>query len=268
MLFKAGSLDTILFFTDRGKVYSERAYQIPDAGRTARGVLMASILALQPGEIITAAVPVPDFKAATFCTMATRNGKIKRVALSQFEAVRPSGLIAINLMEGDTLNWVRLTTGDDELMLVTEKGQALRYHESLVRSMGRQAAGVRAIKFRKGDQLTSMDVVLPEADLLVVTEFGYGKRTPLTEYMAKGRATMGVTTLNKERMSETGEITAARVVEEDDELTIISSGGIMIRTKVKDIKQAGRATMGVRIINLKQGEKVGSVARIAVKDLD
>jgi DNA gyrase subunit A len=268
MLFKAGSLDTILFFTDRGKVYSERAYQIPDAGRTARGVLLESILALQPGEIITAAVSVPDFKAAKFCSMATRKGKIKRVALSEFEAVRPSGLIAINLMEDDTLGWVRLTSGDDELMLVTERGQALRYHETLVRSMGRQAAGVKAIKFRKGDLLTSMDVVLPDADLLVVTEDGFGKRTPLKEYMPKGRATMGVTTLNKERMSETGKITAARVVENQDELSIISSGGIVIRTKVEAIKQAGRSTMGVRIINLKEGEKVGSVARIAAKDLD
>jgi DNA gyrase subunit A len=134
--------------------------------------------------------------------------------------------------------------------------------------MGRQAAGVRAIKFRKGDVLTSMDVVLPDADLLVVTEYGYGKRTPLKEYLPKGRATMGVTTLNKERLSETGNITSAKVVEDQDELTIISSGGIVIRTKVEDIKQAGRATMGVRIINLKEGEKVGSVARISAKDLD
>ena len=268
MLLPAGSLDTVLFFSDKGKVYSEKAYQIPDADRTARGIPMANILALEVGEVITAAVPVPDFGAANFCTMATRRGKIKRVALSEFAAVRPSGLIAISLKKGDTLGWVRLTSGKDEIILVTESGKALRYKEKLVRSMGRPAAGVRAIWLGKGDAVTSMDVADPKADLLVVTRNGFGKRTPIKEYPAKGRGTKGVLTLSKAKFRETGPVAAARVVDQQDDLTVISSTGIVLRTKVKQIKQAGRATMGVRVMNLKKGDNVASVARIAAKDLE
>jgi len=267
MLFPTRSLDTVLFFSDRGKVYSEKAYQIPDASRTARGIPIVNILALSPEELITAAVAVPDFSAANYCTMATRNGKIKRVELPKFAAVRPSGLIAISLEEGDVLGWVRLTSGDDEIIIVTEQGQALRFHEEQVRPMGRPAAGVRGIKLHAGDYVTSMDVVDPDSDLLVVTQNGYGKRTPLREYPVKGRATGGVVTLSRSKRDFTGPIAAARVVSAEDDLTIISSGGIVLRTKMKQVKQAGRATMGVRVINLKEGEIVASVARISAKDL-
>ena len=267
MLFLANSLDTILFFSDRGKVYSEKAYQIPDADRTARGIPMVNILALEPEETITAAVVVPDFKAANFCVMATRNGKIKRVALSKFAAVRPSGLIAISLAKGDILGWVRLTSGKDDIIVVTENGRALRYNEKNVRSMGRQAAGVRAINLKSGDSVTGMDVIEPKLDLLVVTRNGYGKRTPVDEYSPKGRGTMGVLTLDRRKLDLVGRIASAHVVDEKDELTIISSGGIVLRTKVKQIRQAGRATMGVRVIDLKPGETVGSVVVIAAKDL-
>lgn len=268
MLLPAGTLDTVLFFSDRGKVYSEKAYQIPDAGRTARGIPMVNILNLEPGEVITAAVPVPDFRAANYCTMATRGGKIKRVKLSEFAAVRPSGLIAMGLAKGDVLGWVRLTSGKDDIILVTEKGQALRYSEKLVRSMGRPAAGVKAIKLRKDDRVTGMDAVDPKGDLLVVMKKGYGKRTPMKEYARKGRGTMGVVTLSRSKFNVTGAIAAARVVNQKDDLTIISTGGIVLRTKVNQIKLAGRATMGVRLINLKKGETVASVARIAAKDLE
>jgi DNA gyrase subunit A len=205
-------------------------------------------------------VAVPDFNAASFCTMVTRNGKIKRVGLSEFAAVRPSGLIAISLEKGDVLGWVRLTSGKDDLILVTEKAQALRFHEKLVRPMGRPAAGVRAIRLGKGDRLTGMDVVVKKADLLVVTRAGFGKRTPLEEYPAKGRGTMGVMTLSREKMNVTGPIAAARVVHNDDDLTIISSGGIVLRTKMDQIKRAGRGTMGVHVVNLKAGDTVAGVA--------
>jgi len=267
MLFPARSLDTVLFFSDWGKVYSEKAYQIPDADRTARGIPMVNILALSPEELVTAAVSVPDFSAANYCTMATRNGKIKRVELPKFAAVRPSGLIAISLEEADVLGWVSLTSGDDEIIIVTEQGQALRFHEEQVRPMGRPAAGMRGIRLRAGDYVTSMDVVDPDGDLLVVSQKGYGKRTPLREYPVKGRATGGVVTLSRSTRDLTGPIAAARVVGAEDDLTIISSGGIVLRTKMKQIKQTGRATMGVRVINLKEGETVASVARISAKDL-
>jgi DNA gyrase subunit A len=259
MLLPAGTLDTLLFFSDRGKVYSEKAYQIPDADRTARGIPMVNILALQAGEVITAAVPVPDFSAASYCTMATRSGRIKRVALSEFAAVRPSGLIAIALNKGDVLGWVRLTSGKHDIILVTRAGQALRYSEKLVRAMGRPAAGVRAISLGKGDIVTSMDVVDPKADLLTVTVKGFGKRTPLKDYPTKGRATKGVLTLSRDKFKLTGPIAAAKVVDAEDDLTIISSGGIVLRTKVKQIKRAGRATMGTRVMNLKEDDTVATV---------
>jgi DNA gyrase subunit A len=267
MLFAARSLDTILFFSDRGKVYSEKAYQIPDADRTARGIPLVNVLGVEAGETITATVAVPDFEAASYCTMATRNGKIKRVALSEFAAVRPSGLIAIGLNSKDVLGWVRLTSGKNEIILVTKKGQALRYHEKQVRPMGRPAGGVRAITLRQGDHLTSMDVVDPKGDLLVVTEKGYGKRSPTKDYPVKGRGTSGVVTLSREKLGLTGPIASAKVVHDDDDLTIISSGGIVLRTKMKQIKWAGRATMGVRVIDLRKGESVAAVASIAAKDL-
>jgi DNA gyrase subunit A len=267
MLIPARSLDTILFFSDRGKVYSEKAYQIPDADRTARGIPMVNILALNPEETVTAAVVVPDFNAANYCVMATKKGKIKRVSLSNFAAVRPSGLIAIGLAKGDILGWVRLTSGDDELIIVTENGRALKYHEKNVRAMGRQAAGVKAITLREKDSVTSMDVVDPKADLLVVTANGYGKRTPCKDYAPKGRGTMGILTLDHKKLNLVGKIASARVVDEDDDLTIISSGGIVLRTKVKQIRSAGRATMGVRIMDLKEGETVASVARASASDL-
>jgi DNA gyrase subunit A len=199
--------------------------------------------------------------------MATKKGKIKRVALSKFAAVRPSGLIAIGLTAGDILGWVRLTSGDDEIIIVTEKGRALKYHESKVRAMGRQAVGVKAITLRENDSVTSMDVVVPGAELLVVTANGYGKRTPCKDYPAKGRGTMGILTLDRKKLDLVGPIASARVVDEEDDLTIISSGGIVLRTKVKQIRSAGRATMGVRIMGLKEGETVASVARASASDL-
>ena len=267
MMFPARTLDTILFFTDRGKVYSERGYQIPDADRIGRGVPIVNVLALDPRETVTAAVAVPNFAAADYCTMATRGGKVKRVELSEFASVRPSGLIAISLEEGDELGWVRLTSGHDEIILVTEDGQALRFHENAVRPMGRQAMGVTGIRLRKGDNVTGMEVVEPGADLLVVTARGFGKRTPLSEYPAKGRATGGVQTIDKKALKKVGKIATARVVQAADDLTIISTSGVVIRTKVQHITQASRATRGVILMHMQAGDSVASVARIAEADL-
>jgi DNA gyrase subunit A len=267
MMFPARTLDTILFFTDRGKVYSERGYQIPDADRIGRGVPIVNVLALDPRETVTAAVAVPNFAAADYCTMATRRGKVKRVELSEFASVRPSGLIAISLEEGDELGWVRLTSGHDEIILVTEDGQALRFHENAVRPMGRQAMGVTGIRLRKGDNVTGMEVVEPGADLLVVTSRGFGKRTPLSEYPAKGRATGGVQTIDKKALKKVGKIATARVVQAADDLTIISTSGVVIRTKVQHITQASRATRGVILMHMQAGDSVASVARIAEADL-
>jgi DNA gyrase subunit A len=267
MLIPARTLDTILFFSDKGKVYSEKAYQIPDADRTGKGIPIVNVLAIRPGEIVTAVVPVPDFEAAEYCMMATRKGRAKRVLFSEFASVRPSGLIAISLADDDELGWVRLTRGDDEIVMVTEKGQALRFSESEVRSMGRTAAGVIGIRLSKGDQVTSMEVVEPGGELLVVTTKGYGKRTPLNAYVAKSRATKGITTIDKKAFNKIGVIAAARVVQEADDLTMMSAGGVIIRTKVKTISRSGRATRGVLLMNVKEGDSVASLARIAHADL-
>lgn len=267
MLVPARSLETLLFFSDRGKVYSEKTYQIPDADRTAKGIPIINILDLGPGENITAVVPVPDFDAAEYCMFATRKGRVKRVALSAFASVRRSGVIAINLAEDDELEWVRLTTGKNDIIIVTEKGQALRYHEKLVRSMGRTAAGVIGIRMRRGDRVTSMEVVDPDAYLLVVTTAGYGKRTPLREYSPKGRGGRGVMTIDKKAIGKIGDIAAARVVHEADHLTIMSANGVILRTTVREISKSSRATKGVTLMNMKEGDSVASVARIAFADL-
>lgn len=258
-MFAAGSLDSILFFSDKGKVYQEKAYQIPDAGRASRGVPLMSVLALDPTERVTAAVAVPSFDEVDYCTMVTRRGRIKRVSVSEFSSVRPSGLIAISLDEGDSLGWVELTTGDQDIIIVTAQGQSICFNESEVRAMGRPAAGVNAIKLRPGDEVAGMDVIRdPEVDLLVVTENGYGKRTPLSEYTRQSRYGLGIRTLAHNQ--KTGRIVAARVVSPGDHVTFITSGGMALRTRVDDISQIGRNTQGVQLMDLAPGDTITSVA--------
>lgn len=267
ILLSARTLHTILFFSDRGKVYSEKVYRIPEAGRTDRGVSMANVLAVGGEERITAAVIVPDFKVAKYCAFATVEGKIKRMPLSEFQSVRPSGLIALNLSEGDKLGWVRLTNGDEEIILVTENGKALRISEKQIRSMGRQAAGVTGIRLQKDDRITSMEIVKSDASLLVVTANGFGKRTMLNEYRTMNRAGRGVSTINPRGLKQIGKITAACIVKDDDEVTMISSNGVVLRLKVKDIRLSGRTTKGVRVMNLSRGGNLVSVERIPKEEL-
>ena len=260
-------MHTILFFSDRGKVYSEKVYQIPDANRTDRGIPIVNVLSLDSGERITAAVSVPGFEEGSYFTMATLAGRVKRVALVDFSSVRPSGLIAISLDEGDELGWVRLTGGKDEIIMVTREGQALRIPESEIRSMGRPAAGVAGIKLKTGDRLTSMDVIETGGQLLTVTEHGFGKRSDLKEYPVKGRATGGVATIDQKQLPRVGHITAARVVQAEDEVTLISSAGVILRLKVKDISMSGRATRGFKLMDLGDEDVVVSVARINTSEI-
>jgi DNA gyrase subunit A len=267
LLVPARTLHTVLFFSDRGKVYSEKVYQIPDANRTDRGIPVVNVLSLDAGERITAAVSVPNFENGSYFTMATLGGRIKRVALSEFSSVRPSGLIAMSLDEGDELGWVRLTSGNDDIIMVTRQGQALRIAEKNVRSMGRQGAGVSGIRLKGNDQVASMDVVEPNGKLMVVTEFGYGKRTNLEGYPVRGRSTGGIATIDLKNLEKIGSIAAARVVQDDDEVTMISASGVLLRLKVKDISMSGRATRGFRVMDLDKDDFVASVARIAAADL-
>ena len=260
-LFAAGSHNTILFFSDRGKVYAEKAYNIPELDRTAKGTSLMNILPLMPEESITAALPVHSFEDAEYLTMITRKGKIKRVEVNVFENVRPSGLIAINLEEDDSLGWVKLTEGEQDLIIVSEQGKGIRFSEEDVRPMGRNAAGVNAIRLDSWDNVAGADVVLPDEDLLVITEKGYGKRTPLDEYRQQNRYGQGVRAmvLTPER---TGKIVSARVVARGDEVTCISANGIILRTSTDVISQQGRSTQGVRVMDLREGDTVASVAVI------
>ncbi|MCA9928628.1 MAG: DNA gyrase subunit A [Anaerolineales bacterium] len=260
-LFAAGSLNSILFFSDKGKVYSEKAYQIPELVRTAKGTSLMNILPLMPDEKITAALPVHDFDEAEYLVMITRKGRIKRVDVSAFKNVRPSGLIAISLDDDDSLGWVKLTTGEQDLILVSEQGKGIRFSEQDVRPMGRNAAGVNAMKLDDWDRIAGADTVYDNDDVLVITEKGYGKRTPVDDYRQQNRYGSGVKAmvLSPKR---TGKIVSARVVTAGDEVTCISASGIMLRTSVDDISQQGRITQGVRVMDLRGDDTVASVAVI------
>ena len=263
ILIPCRALHTLLFFSDRGKVYSERVYELSESRRTEKGMPIVNLLALEPNERITAAVAVPDFEVAEYIVVATVNGRVKRMDITEFKSVRVSGLIAVSLDEGDELGWARLTSGKDDLIMVTRGGNALRVNENEFRPMGRAARGVTGIKLNKGDNLTAMEVVVPDASLLVVTEKGYGKRTDLKNYRAQGRATKGVATVDLKMIKTIGKIASARVVEKQDQVTLISNNGIMLRLNVNDITRSGRATKGVHLMNLDKGDSVASIGRIS-----
>jgi DNA gyrase subunit A len=259
-LFAAGTLNSILFFSDRGKVYSEKAYAIPEYDRTAKGTSLMNVLPLMPYEKITAALAVPDFDEGEYLTMVTRQGRIKRVEIGAFRDVRPSGLIAINLDENDELGWVKLTRGGEDLIIVSERGRAIRFSEEDVRPMGRTAAGVNAMRLEPGDYLTGVDVVVAGNDLLLITEKGFGKRTPLSAFRCQSRYGKGVRAMTLGEL--TGRIIGARVVTADDEVTCISATGIILRTSVNNVSQQGRYSRGVTIMDLRDGDMVASVAVI------
>ncbi len=257
-LFAAGTLNHILFFTDRGKVYSERAYEIPELDRTAKGSSLLSILPLLPDEKVTAALPVHSFAEAEYLTMITRKGRIKRVPVGEFEHVRASGLIAINLDEDDALGWVKMTEGNQDLICVSEQGQAIRFNEEEVRAVGRTAAGVYAMRLAEDDYITGTDVIIPGSNLLLITEKGYGKRTSVDEFRRQSRYGKGVRAMFVGDL--TGKIVSARIVTEDDEVTFISANGIMLRCGVDTISLQGRYSRGVNVMDLKNDDVIVSVA--------
>ena len=266
MMFLARTLETVLFFTDRGKIYSEKAFRIPVGGRTDRGVSVMNILNMGPDERITATLVVPDFEEEKYLFFATSNGRVKRAKLSTFENVRPSGLRCISLDEDAYLGWVVLTSGKDDILFVTQNGQALRVNESEVRIMGRTAAGVRGITLKKGDTLVGVDAVEDNGSLLVITYNGYGKRTKVSEYSARHRGGKGVYTINPHVTDEIGHLVSGRVVQDTDQITLISTEGVVLRTRVSEIREMGRATRGVKVMNITRGGGVASVARLQEDD--
>jgi len=259
-VFFASSLDTVLFFSDKGKVYSQKAYRIPETGRAAQGTLIQSILPLDQDESITAILPVSSFEQeGWYFVMATRYGRIKRIHLQEFADVRPSGFLAIELNEGDYLGWVKYSNGGRDIILVTESGQSIRFHEDEVRVMGRKAGGVSAIKLIGEDRVAGMDVIEPQhTHILVVTQHGYGKRTPVDYYPAQGRYGMGTRTLA--RNDRTGPIVAMRAINEKDEIVMITRAGVVLRTSIVGIRETGRATQGVTVMDINEADELVGLA--------
>ena len=259
-LVSAQSLDTLLFFTDKGKVYSEKAYRLPETGRANRGVLVHTVLPLDTDEHITAMLPVSSFDMQdAYFVMVTRQGRIKRVHLHEFEAVRPSGLIAMVLNDDDTLNWVKYTNGEQDIIIVTEDGQSIRFNEGAVRVMGRVAGGVNGIRLADDDRVAGMDVILPEhSHIVVVTQNGFGKRTPVEQYSVQGRYGYGARTLK--RNSRTGSIVSMRAVTERDGIVCITREGVVLRTSLNQIRETGRSTQGVTLMDVAENDEIVAVA--------
>jgi DNA gyrase subunit A len=253
----------VLFFSDKGKVYSEKAYNVPEAARGAKGSLAHGFLALQPDEKITAVLPVTSFEdEGSYFIMATRYGRIKRVNLEEFAEVRPSGLIAISLDEGDVLEWVKCTDGEQDIVLGTRDGMSIRFRETDVRVMGRQAAGVSAIRLQGDDHVAGMDVIREgQTHVLVVTSNGYGKRTLLSEYNTQGRYGKGVRTIA--RNEKTGPVVALRCMKEDEDVLLMTRTGVVLRAGLDQVRETGRNTQGVRLIKIASSDKVVSITLIS-----
>ena len=265
-LFGANSLDYLLFFTDKGKVYSIRSYQLPEYNRAGRGILIESILTTNLGEKVTAVSPVPSFEDLDgYFIMCTVYGRIKRVAVKDFDSVRPSGLIAMGLEDNDYLGWVHYTTGMDDVIIITQSGQSIRFNENDVRVMGRMAAGVNAIRLADDDMIAGMDVInadYSDNDILIVTENGYGKRTALNEFRQQGRYGSGIRAISRD-LSKTGGIVGARVLEEEGlDVTLMTRNGISLRTAVSSISTYGRNARGVKLMNLEGDDQIVSIALV------
>src|SRR5205809_645499 len=263
-LFVASTHSYLLFFTTSGKVFWLKVHEIPQAGRAARGRSITNVLSLQPEEKLSAFLPVREFQEGRYVLFATRRGLVKKTDLMQYASPRPSGIIAIALEEGDEVIGVRLTDGSREAILSTRDGQAIRFKEDEARPMGRDTYGVRGMKLDEGDEVVSLDLVEPGATLLAVSENGYGKRTEMDEYRLTRRGGKGIITMKT--TDKTGRVIGVRMVTDDDQIMLVTSGGKVIRLRVNEIRVIGRNTQGVRLINLEEGERVASVARLAERE--
>jgi DNA gyrase subunit A len=269
-LFTASTHDYLMFFTSTGRVYVERVHEIPDMGRASKGRSIANLLEMRPDEKVAALIRVEAKTGANredltwnqpgFVFFATQQGTVKKTALEDFANVRKGGIIAIGIEPGDTVIEAKLTTGTNEVVLITQDGMSIRFSEENVRSMGRPAAGVRGITLEKGDRVVALSVVDPNATLLVAGENGIGKRTSFEEYRVQSRGGKGIITMKT--TEKTGRVVGALTVRDNDEIMLITVGGQMVRTPVKDIREAGRNTQGVKLINLDEGDKLQAIAPV------
>src|SRR4051794_15664700 len=267
-LFVSSTHDYLLFFTNRGKVYREKVYDLPEGSRTSRGRALVNVLPLREGEFVRAVLATRDFTEGKYLVFATRKGQVKKTEFLAYNTpIKADGIIAINIRDDDELVAVRVTNGDDDIIMVSHSGQAARFHESEARPMGRDTGGVRGMNVSRGDNwVLAMDVARDDTELLVVTENGYGKRTPIADYPRKGRGSMGVKTI--QLTEKKGGLAGALIVKEHHDLVFISQNGMVQRTSVKGISSYGRASQGVRVMNLRDEDVVSAVALVMEQEAD
>ena len=265
-LFVGSSHDTLLFFTNMGRVYKLKAYEIPEAGRTARGIAIVNLLEIMPGEQINAVIPINEFKPDQYLVMITKQGVIKKTDMMSYSNIRKGGLNAINLRDDDQLISVMVTDGKRDIFVATHDGMGIKFNEDDARPMGRTATGVRAIKLRENDYVVSAGLCDDTMQVLNVTENGYGKRTNIDEFNLQKRGGMGVKIHNI--TDKTGKITSTLMVADGEEIMLITSEGVIIRLRAEDISTVGRASQGVKLINLSDGVKVAGAAKIAADQLE
>lgn len=265
-LFLCSTHDTILFFTDHGRVYRLKGFEVPEAGRTARGMAIVNLLEIAPDESVTAVIPVKEFREDRYLVMLTKQGIIKKTDMASYSNIRKGGLIAINLREDDSLISVMTTEGEDEILAATRNGMGIRFSEKDVRPMGRTATGVKAISLREGDYLVSAVKMSPTAKVLNVTEKGFGKRTVPEEFKVQYRGGMGVKI--HQLTEKTGLLTGVLMLEENEEIMLITSEGVIIRLRGADISTIGRVSQGVKLMNLDEGVSVVGIAKITEDDIE
>jgi DNA gyrase subunit A len=266
--FTTTTHDWLLFFTDRGRVYRAKAYELPESGRDARGQHVANLLEFEPDEKIAQVLDLRDYQQAPYLVLATRSGKVKKTRLPEYDSNRSRGLIAINLVDDDELIGAELVSADDDLLLVSRKGMSVRFtaDDDQLRPMGRATAGVTGMRFREGDSLLSMSVVREGSSVFTLTDGGFAKRTPVSEYRVQGRGGLGIKAMKL--VDERGALAGALVVDESDEVLAVTSNGGVIRSRVDQVNPTGRDTMGVRYMNLGEGDTVLGIARNAERDDD
>jgi DNA gyrase subunit A len=254
----------ILFFTNKGRVYRAKAHELPETNRSARGQHVANILAFQPDERIAQVIDIKDYAVAPYLVLATKHGLVKKTSLTDFDSNRSGGIVGINLRDDDEVIAARLVAADNDLLLISKNAQSIRFHatDEALRPMGRATSGVIGMRFSQGDELLAMEVVpAGDFDVLVATDGGYAKRTKIEEYPIQGRGGKGVTTAKI--VAKRGQLVGALIVQVEEEIFAITSSGGVIRTRVKEVRRAGRQTMGVRLINLPDEQTVVAVARNA-----
>jgi DNA gyrase subunit A len=250
-MFITNTHDDLLFLTNRGKVYCIKGYEVPEAERTARGRAIVNLLQLDNGEKVTAVIPRKEDDRGNL-VMATRNGLIKKTALTEFESIRKTGKIAISLLENDELIGVDMTTGYDELIVASHEGKCIRFAEEDVRNMGREAQGVKSIELAEGDYVVDMAVVRNGLEAVTISEKGYGKRSDMIDYRLQSRAGKGIKA--GVFTEKTGKLVSLKLIDPNNDLMLIADNGIVIRIKAKEISKIGRDTMGVKVMNIKRGE--------------